>query len=208
MEYVSEEQQVEQIKKWWAENGSSIIIGVVLGVGGIIGWRFWGEHQINQAAQASTHFEAMLFSLKNNQLDKAEQSAQLIHNEFSGTPYSVYAQLTLAKIQFEQKQYAQAETTYQAIIDDNGSDPIGFVARKRLADVYIDEKKYDEALAVLSVDYPPSFTAAFEERKGDIYRYQGKKDEANAAYLLAKFADIKAEDTQFLQQKADSLGTY
>ena len=206
MEYISEEQQVEEIKKWWAANGNSIIIGIVLGVGGIMGWRFWGDHQIEQAAQASTHYEAMLFAIKNNQFDKAEQSANVIINDYSGTPYNVYSQLTLAKIQFEQNDLSKAALTYQNIIDQNGSDSISFVARKRLADVYIDAKLYDKALSVLSVEYPSSFAAAFEERKGDIYRYQGKKAEANSAYLLAKVANTKAEDVEFLQQKSDDLG--
>jgi len=206
VEYISDEQQVEQIKKWWAANGSSIIIGIVLGVGGIMGWRFWGEHQMTQAAQASVHFEAMLFEVKNNQFDKAEQSANVIINDYSVTPYVVYSQLALAKIQFEQKDLSKAALTYQSIIDANNSDSIGFIARKRLADVYIDAKQFDKALTALSVDYPSSFAAAFEERKGDIYRYQGKKAEANSAYLLAKVANIKAEDAVFLQQKSDDLG--
>jgi predicted negative regulator of RcsB-dependent stress response len=206
VEYISEEQQVEQIKKWWKENGSSIIIGIVLGVGGIMGWRFWSDHQINQSAQASAHFDAMMFAVENNQFEKAEQSANIIVDDFSSTPYLVYSQLTLAKIQFEQKDYDNSALSYQAIIDNNKSDSISFIARKRLADVYIDQKKYAEALGTLNVDYPESFTAAFEERKGDIYRYQGKKDDANSAYLLAKLAFTKSEDAQFLQQKMDDLG--
>lgn len=206
MEYISEEQQVEQLKKWWADNGNSIIIGIVLGIGGIMGWRFWGEHQMNQASQASMHFEAMLSAVENKQFDKAIQSANTIENDFSGTAYAVYSQLALAKIQFEQKQLTKAALTYQSIIDKNSTASISFIARKRLADVYIDDKQYDKALAVLSVDYPSSFAAAFEERKGDIYRYQGKKDDANSAYLLAKVANTKVEDVEFLQQKMDELG--
>ena len=206
MEYISEEQQVEQIKKWWAENGNSIIIGIVLGVGGIMGWRFWTDHQISQSAQASTHFEAMMFAVENNQFEKAEKSANTIIDDFSSTPYLVYSQLTLAKIQFEQKDYAKSVLTYQSIIDNNASKSIAFLARKRLADVYIDQKQYEEALTVLGAEYPSSFAAAFEERKGDIYRYQGKKEEANSAYLLATVALTKAEDSQFLQQKMDDLG--
>jgi len=206
VEYISDEQQVEQIKKWWAENGNSIIIGIVLGVGGIMGWRFWGDHQLNQSAEASTHFEAMLFATENNQFEQAEKSAQAIQADYSSTPYFVYAQLTLAKIQFEQKQFAKAEASLKTVIDQNSAESVGFLARKRLADVYIDQKKYDDALTLLSVDYPLSFQAAFEERKGDVYRYQGKKDEANSAYLLAKFANNPAEDSAFLQQKMDDFG--
>lgn len=206
MEYISEEQQVEQIKKWWSENGNSIIIGIVLGVGGIMGWRFWGDHQLNQSAEASAHFDAMMFAVENNQFEKAEQSAQSILDDYSGTPYVVYSQLTLAKIQFEQKKYEDAIASYQAIINNDKSASISYVARKRLADVYIDQKQYDAALDVLSIDYPSSFAAAFEERKGDVYRLQGKKEEAKSAYLLAKVANLPAEDVQFLQQKMDELG--
>ncbi len=206
MDYISDEQQVEQLKKWWAENGNSIIIGVVLGIGGIMGWRFWGDYQIDQSAEASMHFEAMLFATQNNQVDQAEKLAQLIQDDYSGTPYQVYAQFMLAKIQFEQKQYGKAEASLRAVIDQNKNDSVGYLARKRLADVYIDQKKYDDAYILLSVEYPSSFQAAFEERKGDIYRFQGKKDKANSAYLLAKFANNPAADSAFLQQKMDDLG--
>lgn len=206
MEYISEEQQVEQIKKWWSENGNSIIIGIVLGVGGIMGWRFWTDHQINQSAQASAHFDAMLFAVENNQFEKAEQSANTIIDDFSSTPYLVYSQLVLAKIQFDQKDFDSAALSYQAIIDKNSGKSISYLARKRLADIHIDQKNYDKALTVLSGSYPESFTAAFEERKGDVYRLQGKKDDANSAYLLAKLATTKAEDALFLEQKMDDLG--
>lgn len=206
MEYISEEQQIEQIKKWWSENASSIIISLVLGVGGVMGWRYWTDNQINQSAQASTHFDAMLVAVENNQFEKAETTANVIINDFSATPYLVYSQLTLAKIQFEQKDYAKSAATYRAIIANNTAKSIAHLARKRLADVYIDQQQYDAALSVLSAAYPASFAAAFEERKGDIYRYQGKKEEANSAYLLAKAALTEAEDSEFLQQKMDDLG--
>lgn len=206
MEYISEEQQVEQIKKWWAENGSSIIIGLVLGIGGIMGWRFWSDHQIDQSAQASTHFETMMFALENNQYEKAGESAQAIISDYSSTPYLIFSQFSLAKIQFEQGNLDQAEATLNNIIEVNTGDSYEFLARKRLADVLLDQKKLDQALTVISVEYPSSFQAAFEERKGDIYRKQGDKAKAKSAYLLAKVSNHPAENSQFLQQKMDNLG--
>ena len=35
--YLSEEEQVEALKKWWKDNGTSVIAGVVLGFGIIFG---------------------------------------------------------------------------------------------------------------------------------------------------------------------------
>ena len=38
--YETEEQQVEAIKKWWKANGNTLIIGAVVGLAGLWGWRF------------------------------------------------------------------------------------------------------------------------------------------------------------------------
>ncbi|MEW8396328.1 MAG: tetratricopeptide repeat protein, partial [Candidatus Thiodiazotropha sp.] len=38
-EYQTEEEQVEAIKRWWKENGTSVIAGLVIGLGGIFGWQ-------------------------------------------------------------------------------------------------------------------------------------------------------------------------
>ena len=40
-EFVTDDEQVERIKKWWADNGSSVIAGLVIGIGGLLGWRYW-----------------------------------------------------------------------------------------------------------------------------------------------------------------------
>ena len=53
MEYETEEQQVEALKEWWAENGRAIIAGVVLGGVVIGGWGWWQSHRENQAVAAS-----------------------------------------------------------------------------------------------------------------------------------------------------------
>lgn len=206
MEYTSDEEQVERIKKWWSENGNAIIFGIVIGVGSIMGWRYWTAHQIEQSAQASVHFEMMMTAVENNEYAKAQQNAELINSDFSSTPYHRLALLTLAKIQFEGGDLASSGETLQSVIEQDSDDSVAYIARKRLADVYIDQKNYDQALDVLSIDYPSSYQAAFEERKGDIYRLQGKKEQAQSAYLLAKVSTPPAADSAFLQQKMDELG--
>ena len=36
-QYETEEQQVEAIKRFWKENGLSLVIGALLGLGGLLG---------------------------------------------------------------------------------------------------------------------------------------------------------------------------
>ena len=52
-EYVTDDEQVERIKKWWSDNGSSVVAGLVIGIGGLMGWRYWVDYKDNQAAEAS-----------------------------------------------------------------------------------------------------------------------------------------------------------
>ena len=40
-DHLTDEEQVEKVKAWLKENGTSIVAGVVIGLGGIFGWQFW-----------------------------------------------------------------------------------------------------------------------------------------------------------------------
>ena len=56
MEYETEEQQVEALKAWWAENGRAVIPGVVLGATAIGGWTLWQDRKETLAVEASDAF--------------------------------------------------------------------------------------------------------------------------------------------------------
>jgi predicted negative regulator of RcsB-dependent stress response len=59
----TDDEQVEKLKAWLKENGMSIVLGIVLGVGGIGGYNYWQQYQQNRAAEASVHFETLLGAL-------------------------------------------------------------------------------------------------------------------------------------------------
>ena len=52
-ELLTEEEQVEQLKKWWKENGLSIVGGVVVGLALVFGWRSWQHHQLERSAHST-----------------------------------------------------------------------------------------------------------------------------------------------------------
>ncbi len=68
--YKTEEEQVEAIKKWWQENGKSIIAGVVIGITAIFGWRAYDNHTAVQAEAASTLYEQMIGAARVNDTRK------------------------------------------------------------------------------------------------------------------------------------------
>jgi predicted negative regulator of RcsB-dependent stress response len=50
--YETDDEKVEAIKAWWKENGVAIVMGVAIGLGAIVGWRYWGDYRDSVAGQA------------------------------------------------------------------------------------------------------------------------------------------------------------
>ena len=57
---IEEEQELNQLKEWWKDNGKAIIAAFILGVGGMLGWRYWQSYQANQIMQASAEYDAVV----------------------------------------------------------------------------------------------------------------------------------------------------
>jgi len=81
------------------------------------------------------------------------------------------------------------------------------VARLRLAGLQMDAKQYDEALKTLDVGVTDEFKALADDRRGDIYLAQGKKDEAAKAYKSAwDHLDAAVDYRRFIEGKLTALG--
>lgn len=202
----TDDEQVEKLKRWWQENGRSVVAGVIIGVGGLFGYRYWVDYQNDHAEQASRHFDQMVEALDASRNDSAIDHAEILLADFAGTDYAIMARLALARIHVEDGNFSKAGAQLQQVVGSVDNQPLGFIARKRLAAVQLQMSNADQALSTLSVDFPDEFNAGIEELKGDIYSEQGNKAEAAEAYRRALNATPGPVDRQFLQQKLDNLG--
>ncbi|MDU7283322.1 MAG: tetratricopeptide repeat protein [Escherichia coli] len=53
----NENDQVDALKRFFAENGKALAVGVILGIGALVGWRYWTSHQQDTARDASLAYE-------------------------------------------------------------------------------------------------------------------------------------------------------
>ena len=53
MEFETEEQHAEAVKKWFKEYGLTIVLGLVIGMGGVYGYRYYETEQEAGFEQAS-----------------------------------------------------------------------------------------------------------------------------------------------------------
>jgi predicted negative regulator of RcsB-dependent stress response len=202
----TDDEQVEKLKRWWEENGRSVIAGIIIGVGGLFGYRYWIDLQEATAEAASAHFVQMMEALKSSDNAVVAERADTLISDYSDTEYATLARFALARNLVESGEYDQAQAQLEQIIGTVGDAPLGFLARKRLASVQLQSAQPEQALVTLSVEFPPAFSAGVDELKGDIYAQQGKIDEAANAYREALSATPGPANGEFLQQKLDDLG--
>lgn len=200
--YTTEEQQVEVIKNWWKENGTSVIAGTVIGLVGLFGWRYYNELQQTNQEAASQAYNAMTAQLAKGD-DAALEQAKSFISAHQGDAYAELAalQLAAAAVKAGKLDLAAEQLTQVAA---SGDDSIKPIAALRLARVLSDQGKADEALAQLGKINNDAFKAQVAEVRGDILQKQGKAEEARDAYQAAADAGGLQSSAE-LKLKMDDL---
>lgn len=196
--YSTEEQQAEAIKRFFRENGVSLALGVVIGLGGLYGWKAYNQHQVTTAESASDSFTQLVES--DDVLDKTDTFIA----EHKDSAYSSLAAFVAAKEAVEKGQLEVANEKLTWIMNNVSNEELKATATTRLARVQIAQQQYQQALTTLSSPLADSFAATVAELKGDIYTAQDDTDQARTAYQAAADAG-GLENNPLLQIKLDDL---
>ena len=200
----SEKEQLEQVKKWFQENGMSIVLGIVLGLGGVYGWRGWQSYQVNVAEAVSAQLTTAEQHLVKGEHELAVTQVEKLLEESNSALYTDMARLLLARVRVEQGMLDKAAEPLKTIVADKQS-VFNTIARLRLARIYLAQSRLDDAAQLTSESVDETYAHAFEEFRGDLELAHGQHAAARAAYLNAMTLAGTNTDTQFLQMKLDDL---
>lgn len=183
--YMTEEEQIEMIKKLWHKYANPALTVILIIALGILGWRWWGQHTIKITYQGSAIYEQMLSSSILEDVDGVKAHGETLMRDYAKTPYGTMASLLLAKQAVAQGKLEQAEEKLLWVIKNDNDHSFKQIARIRLAKVLLAEKKYEQALDLLKEVDDDTFQPLMAQVRGDIYFAQGKRKEARMAYTLA-----------------------
>ncbi len=207
--YASEKEQIEAIREWWRENGKGIVVGVVLGLAGLFGWRMWQNYSHDRGERASFEYARMSAALAQGKDDGARQWARQITVDYGSTSYGTLAAFAIARIDVDQGDTKAAEQRLQWALDHAGDEGLRRLAALRLARVQISEDKLDAADKTLHSVPPDGPTAVFSQVEGDLYVARGDTQKARAAYeaaLKALAPNAPVRERQLLEVKLGNLG--
>lgn len=201
-------EQGEVVKKWLQENGSAIVIGLVIAFGGLFGFKQWQSWQLTNRQEAFAEFQVMSELLSAGQLDAAVDNFQNLQDKYSRSPYASLAALQMARARVEASQPDLAITQYRFVMEMGRPIALKTVARLRLARVLLAQGQAEEALALIEgAPDTTGFEAGFAEVRGDILKSLGREDEAIAAYQAALDAlEPGVGDRATLVLKLETLG--
>lgn len=201
-------EQGEIVKKWLQQNGSAIVMGLVLAFGGLFGFKQWQILQDTKGQKSYAEFQQMNTLLTEGQLDNAMDNFQVIRDDYAKTPYASLAALQMARARVESKQPELAINQYRYVMENGRPEGLKIVARERLARLLLSQGQAEEALATIDgITDLAGNESRYAETRGDILVVLGRKDEAIAAYRKA--LDTLEEglgDRALLVLKLESLG--
>lgn len=206
MDYATDEERVDELKKWWKENGTSVIFGIVLGLSVLFGWRWWSDYKENQLIQASSLYMQLELAIQNKKTDQAKAFADEIIKKYEAGPYAAYSALSLAKMELDNNDAKAAKTHLQWAYDHAKDAEMKRLSAIRLARTLLTLNEVDAAYALINSTEGGKFAAMFEELKGDIYIRKGERDKASQAYEKAsQLTPAGARISPALQFKIDDV---
>ncbi|HWP01454.1 MAG TPA: tetratricopeptide repeat protein [Methylococcus sp.] len=187
--YLTEEERLEALKRWWKENGRAVILGIGLGLAIIAGWGIWKRTQTEKAEQASALYQQLLRAVEEKRTDAAVSLGERLTKSYPGSSYAVYAKLFLARLRVEANDLATAKNLLQEVIAEANEEGIRHIARLRLGQVLLAAGQAEEALSLVKTAEANGFgefAGLYAELQGDLYQALNRGEDARSAYLKAQ----------------------
>jgi predicted negative regulator of RcsB-dependent stress response len=214
-EYLTDDEQLEAVKRFTREYAPVLIIGALLGAGGLFGWRYYQNYQNEQGLKAAAQFAQLSASLQGKDAVKSRQAANDLIKDYPSSPYADQAKLVLARIEVEAGQDTNAVAPLTEVMNVSKDTELRQIARLRLARVLIDQGKPDDAIKLLSEATPGTFAGRYHEVHADalyakketaaaITEYQAALDAANAGGVDAAMVEMKLADLGVVDKHLDN----
>jgi predicted negative regulator of RcsB-dependent stress response len=201
--YSTENEQVDALRRFFIEYGKALAIGVVIGIGALLGWRYWQSHQQAEMTGASQSYQQASEALTGGKADGVALAEKFI--EKNANNYGVLAALQLAQHEVDQKNFAKAEQQLAWAQGQTKDENLKSLIDLRLARVQLQENKLDDALKTLDLIKATGWVAMAQDIRGDVLVKKGDVKGAREAYSKGLASDASQSLQGLLRMKLNNL---
>lgn len=204
---LEEQEQLDQIKHFWAKYGNAISWVLIAVFGSFAAWNGWNYWQRQQAARAGALYEEIDRAAQAKDLARVERALADIQKEYGSTPFAAQGALLAGKALLDGGETAKARAALDWTVTQAKDPAYQAIARLRRAALDLQAGQPDAALQALQAPVPASFEPLVADRRGDVLLSQGKTDEAKAQYEAAwKGMGTGTEYRRLVEVKLAALG--
>lgn len=204
---LEEQEQLDQLKHFWAQYGNLITWTLVAVMGAFAAWNGWNYWQNKQALAAAVLYDELERGAQAKDMARVEHALGELQKDYARTTQAQQGALLAARALHDGARNEAAETALRWVVDKGGDPAYQTLARLRLAALALERQAYDDALKLLDTKAPVGFEGLVADRRGDVLLAQGKRDEAKAQYQTAWSAlTAELEYRRLVEAKLASLG--
>jgi predicted negative regulator of RcsB-dependent stress response len=202
-----EHEQSERVREWLRRNTASIAIGLLVGLGGVIGWHQWNASKAAHAEAAQAEYLKLIAAVDGTDATASAAASDVLRKEYGDTAFAVLAAFRTAQDALKRGELAAAQQALEWARDNAEDAGIKQLAALRLGRVKLAQGDAAGALALADGVTSQGYTGLREELRGDALSALGRNDEARTAYDAAlAVLDAGAPQREFVQMKRDNVG--
>ena len=201
--YSNENEQTDALRRFFANNGKALAVGVVIGIAALGGWRYWSGHQEEATKSVSAQYQQLTSAMQAGKPETLE-AVNTFANENSNT-YGALAAMDLAKQYVDTNQLDKAATLLQNGLKDTKDANLQAVINLRLARIQLQQNHADAALKTLDAVKGDGWTAIVADIRGEALLSKGDKQGARDAWSKGVESDASPALKQMMQMKMNNL---
>lgn len=201
--YENENDQVDAVKRFFAENGKAMAVGVVLGIGALVGWRYWTSHQTQSMQSSSFAYQTAVADIRADN----PQTLTAVEKFAAENPntYGALASLELAQQFVDKNDLSKAEANLQQGLKSTSDENLQALINLRLARVQVQQKQADAALKTLDSIKGEGWVAIVADLRGEALLSKGDKQGARDAWSKGVESNTSPALREMMQMKINNL---
>lgn len=181
--YSTENEQVDAIKQFFKNYGLTIVLAVVIGFGGVFGWKYWQSHQTNRLQESAGAFATVSEALAKPTPENIALAEKFVTE--TNDIYGALASLELAQIAIDANDLVSGERHLTNAVAKVKNDAFADMLNLRLARVQLALDKTDAALVSLEQVKGKAWNGMKNYIRGDVLAKKGDNTGATTAYRSA-----------------------
>lgn len=200
-------EQGERIKEWLRHNGVAIVVGIVIGLALIFGYRQWNKHKAAEQVAAANQYQLIVQAFANDKAKEAGTLTDSLMKNHADSSYAVFAATLRARHQLDAGDSDKGIQSLAWAAKNAQTGPLKVLSQVRLARAQLNNGKADGALDTLKTIPADAYNGLVAELRGDAQVKLGHDDAAIKAYQSAMAAfDEGSPQQRIVKMKIANLG--